>query len=818
MHDVKQALRMFRDCPAFAVTAVLVLTIGIGANVAIFSVVNAVILKPVPYEDPDTLVQLMNGVYGGPTSSAGSPTRYMLWREQTDVIEDVAAYGAVSLNFTSGDAAERVSASRVTAPYFRTFRVPIERGRAFTRDEDAPGAPKTAVLSHAFWTSRLGGDAGVIGRTLSFGNVPYTVVGVAARSFDSREFGGIDIWLPLQLDPNKTDHSEYFKVAARLKRGVSIEQARARIAATAAVFHERFPAALNPEVSFTVVPFQEAIVGPGARRMLWTLFGAVAFVLLIACANVANLLLARASGRGRDIAIRSALGAGRWRIVRQLLTETALLSAVGGVLGLVLGFAGMRALLAVNTAGLPRLGEAGTLLGMDWRVVAFTVGLSVVTGVVFGLVPAIAASRADLSSVIKYSSSRSGSGFGQNRTRSVLVVAEIGVALVLLIGAALLIRTSLALGSADPGLTVDNVIVMRTPLSEPRLRTTAGVMELTATTLDRISAIPNVEAATASSGVPLQPGIGFVFNVIGRVHERPFTGGGSIFATTGGFFETFEIPVLRGRVFDERDAAGAPPVVVISRSLAERWWPDGQDPLLDRMLIGGGNALYPTLADEPIRQIIGIVDDVSAVRVTDPPRPTMYVPQAQISDLFRSFDPETDLAWIVRTRVDPLQLSAAIQDTIRRTTGAPVIDIQTMEQVVSVSLSRQRANMALMTVFGCAALVLAAIGIYGLMAFSVQQRTHEIGIRMALGAERDRLRAMVIRQGIVLISVGSAIGLGAAFFMANLLASILFGVEPRDAAVFLVVPLVLAIVAVAAVFIPAHRASRVDPLAALRYE
>jgi predicted permease len=810
---------MFRQSPAFAATAILALTLGIGANVAIFSVVNAVILKPVPFEDPETLVQLaysLNGVPGN--AAAGSPTRYMLWREQTDAIEDVAAYGAVELNFTGGEVAERVSASRVTAPYFRAFRVPMAQGRSFTSDEDLPGAPRTVVVSYDFWARRLGGNPDIIGQSLAFGGVPYTVVGVVAPDFDSREFGGIDIWLPLPLDPNTTDHSEFFEVAARLKPGVSLGEAQARIEASAAQFHERFPGALNAQVGFTVVPFQEAIVGPAARSMLWTLFGAVGFVLLIACANVANLLLARASGRSREIAIRSALGAGRARIVRQLLVESALLASVGGVLGVALGFAGMRALLAINTAGLPRLGEAGTLMGMDWRVVAFTVGLSILTGLVFGLVPAIAASRTDLSSVMKYSGGRSGSGLKETKTRSMLVIAEIGLAVVLLIGAALLVRTSLALSRADPGLTVDNVIVMRTPLSEPRFRTTAGVQEVITNTLERLRSIPSVEAATASSGVPLQPHVGFVFNVIGRDDGRPFTGGGSFFIGAADYFETLEIPVLRGRVFDERDDMGAPPVVVINRALAERWWPDDQDPLDDRMLIGGGATLFPTLADEPIREIVGIVDNVAAVRLTDPPRPTMYVPHAQISDLFRSFEQETNLAWIVRTSVDPMQLSSVIRDTLRQTTGAPVVDMQMMEEIVSVSISRQRANTVLMTVFGGTALLLAAIGIYGLMAFSVQQRTREIGIRMALGAQRDRLRRMVILQGMRLVAIGTVIGLGAAFFMADVLASILFGVEPRDTAVFVGVPLVLAIIAVAAVSIPAYRASRINPLDALRYE
>jgi predicted permease len=799
-------------------TAVLALALGIGANAAIFSVVNAVILKPVPYEEPDTLVQFMyteNGVRGGTSSSR---TLYIHLRALTDVIEDVAAYSPVSLNYGQGDLRERVSASRVTEPYFRAFRAPIAQGRTFTIEEDLPGGPRTAVVSHIFWVQRMGGDPEVIGRTLSFGGVPYTVVGVVVPDFDTREFGGIDVWLPLQLDPNTTDHSTGLQLVARLKSGITLEQARARVEASIRSFEERFGQVLDRGIGLTIAPFQVAIVGEDARRMLWTLLGAVGLVLLIACTNVANLLLARASGRSQDFAVRTALGAGRWRIARQLVTESALLSAAGGALGLVLGFLGMRALLAINTAGLPRLGETGALMGMDWRVIAFTAGVSALTAVVFGLLPAINLWRTDLNEVIKLSSNRSAGSYRQHRMRSLLVVAQIGLAIVLLIGAALLVRTSMALGNVDPGVTLENVIVMRTPLSEPRLRTTAGLMEVVTNTLESVRAIPNVEAATASSFVPLQPHLAMIFNIVGREQDRPFTGAGVISINTGGYFETFEIPLLRGRVFNERDDAAAPPVVVINRALAERWWPDGQDPLGERMLIGGGNAVSPTLADEPVREVIGIVGDVRTDRLTDPPRPGMYLPEAQITDLFRSFNPETNLAWIVRTSVDPLQLASVIQETIIQTTGGPIIDVETMEQVVSSSISRQQANMFLMTVFGGAALLLAAIGIYGLVALSVQHRTHEIGIRMALGAQRDRIAGMVIRQGIVLIAIGTAIGLAAAFFLANLLASTLFGVEPRDPVVFAGAPSILVLIAIAAVWIPALRASRVNPLSALRYE
>lgn len=799
-------------------TAVVALALGIGANAAIFSVVNAVILKPVPFENPDTLVQFMyteNGVRGGTSSSR---TLYMHLRALTDVMEDVAAYSSVALNYGNGDSLERVSASRVTEPYFRAFGVPIAQGRAFTSEEEQPGGARTAIVSHSFWVRRLSGDPNVVGRTLSFGGTPYTVAGVVAPDFDTREFGGIDVWLPLEVDPNTTDHSTGLQVVARLRPGVTLEQAQARVEASITSFEERYGQALDRGIGLTIAPFQAALVGEGDRRMLWTLVGTVALVLLIACTNVANLLLARASGRGQDFAVRTALGAGRWRIARQLLTESALLAAAGGALGLVLGFVGMQALLSISTAGLPRLGETGSLMRMDWRVIAFTVGVSILTAFVFALLPAISLWRTNLNEVIKLSSNRSAGSYRQHRMRTLLVVAQIGLAIVLLVGAALLIRTSIALSNVNPGITVENVIVMRTPLSEPRLRTTVGLMEVVTSTLESLHAIPEVEAATASDFVPLQPQLAMIFNIVGRVQDRPFTGAGVISISTGDYFEAFEIPLLRGRVFNERDDAAAPPVVVINRALAERWWPDGEDPLGERMVIGGGSAVSPTLADEPIREIIGIVGDVRTDRLTDPPRAGMYLPEAQITDLFRSFNPETNLAWIVRTSVDPLQLASVIEGTIRQATGAPVVDVQTMEQVISSSISRQRANMFLMTVFGGVALLLAAIGVYGLVALSVQHRTHEIGIRMALGAQRDRIARMVVRQGTVLIATGTAIGLAAAFFLADLLASVLFGVEARDPAVFIGAPLILVLVSIAAISIPAMRASRVDPITALRYE
>jgi putative ABC transport system permease protein len=812
--DFRHAVRRLRKSPVFALTAVVTLALGIGANAAVFSVFNAVILEPVSFPEPETLVQLVNTANGEPIDSGASLPAYEHWREQTDVIESVTAYRNVSLNYTSGDTPERVAAIRVTGPYFDTFRAPMALGRPFTAEEELLGATST-VVSYAFWTQRLGGDPALIGRSLSLNGVPYTVVGVTAPEFDTRDVGEVDLWVPFTADAGAVS----VKAAARLKAGVSLAQAQARLAASTDAFRERVTTALRDEVRFGAVLFKDAVIATGSstlfrndpRGLLGMLFGAVAFVLLIACANVASLMLGQASARERDLAVRVALGAGRWRIVRQLLTESAIICAIGGALGLAIGLAGIRALLAVNSAGLPRLGEAGASLPLDWRVAAFTVSVSAATVMLCGLLPALAASRADPNSSLKYSSHSSTTGFKKNKSRSAIVMAQISLAIVLLIGAALLIRTTFALNAVDPGFNVDDVVAMRTFLPEERFQTATAVRELSTSTLERLRAVPGVEAATASCCVPLQRSWGATFKIIGRDDAgRPFSGGGDITISTGDYFDVLEIPVVRGRVFNERDDAGAQPVIVINRALADRWWPGGQGPLGERLQIAVG--------DEPPREVVGIVENERKARL-DIVRPIMYVPLAQVSDSWLKVVLDGDsLAWIVRTSNDPMPLSAVIRDQIQQRTGVAVTDIAPMREIMSGSIARQRANTLLMSVFGGVALLLAAIGIYGVIAYSVQQRTHELGIRMALGARRDRILGMVVRQGAVLVLLGTVVGLTAAYFLAGLLSSMLFGVEPRSVAVFVGAPVTLAVAALVAIAIPAYRASRVQPLSALRSE
>jgi predicted permease len=813
--DLRFSLRSLGKTPGFTAIAILVIAVGIGANTAVFSVINTVLLKPLTYTDPQSIVQLMNTGPQGSYPGANVP-KFNIWRQQTNIFQYVAGYdqGGAGLNLTGGNDPEQVQGIHVTADYFRLLGAPVLVGRTFTPAEDSPNGGRVVVLSYGLWKRRFGGNTNIVGTNIQLDGQPYLVVGVIGRSFITEPAG--DLWLPFQFDLTSQDMAHYFGVIARLKPGITAQMADAGLKLTVDQFNHTYPGALGPQSGFSVVSLQEFMVGD-TRSSLYVLLGAVSFVLLIACANVANLLLIRATARKRELATRSALGAGRSHIIRQLLTESLVVSLSGGFLGLILGFAGVRLLLAINPGGIPRIGEDGSGVALDQSVLLFTLGVSVLTGILFGLVPAIVMTRGNLAAALNESSNRASVGFRSGKVRSVLVISEMAMALVLVVGASLLIRTFLKLQAVDPGFDTHNVLTMAMSISAERFKQTAGVAQIIRDGTERLQALPGVTTAAAACCLPLQGGFGLPFDVVGRPKGTdPSTGGGGYFPVSWSYFNAFKIPIVRGRNFTEHDDGSAPGVVIIDEAMAKQYWPKG-DPLRDRLLIGPN--MGPVFV-EPPRQIIGVVGDTRNSSLNQDPLPTMYIPVAQMPDKVTALNSRiAPLWWIVRTQVQPHTLVTPISAALREASGGlPVAHVRSMDEIVVLNTSRQRFNMLLLTIFGSSALLMATIGIYGLMAYSVQQRTQELGIRMALGAQASNIRSMVVRQGMVLAMIGVVIGIGGALWLAHFLAGLLFGVKAWDPAAFIVTPLLLSAVAFLAVWIPAHRATRVNPMTALRFE
>jgi putative ABC transport system permease protein len=814
--DLGFALRGLGKTPGFTIIAILVIAVGVGVNTAVFSVINAVLLKPLTYPDPQSLFEMRNTSVQGSFPGANIP-KFNVWHQQTGIFQQVAAYdfGGAGMNITGGDHPEQVQGSHVSADYFGLFGAPIVAGRTFTAAEDSPHGGHVAVLSYGLWKSRYGADPKVVGTTIQLDGQPYLIVGVIGRAFVTDT--PADLWVPFQFDLNSQDMAHYFTAAARLKPGVTLAEVNARLRLAADEYRRLYGKdALPPDGGFGVASLQEAAIGD-TRLPLLVLLGAVGLVLLIACANVANLLLARASSRKREFATRAALGAGRSQIIRQLLTESLALSLAGGALGLMLGFGGVRFLLSINPGNIPRIGEDGSAVTLDIHVLLFTLGVSILTGILFGLVPAISASRPNLAAMLNENGSRSGAGFRSGKLRAVLVIGEMALTLVLVIGAALLIRTFLKLQAVDPGFTTHNVISMAMSMSGDRFQKTAPVAQVVREGTDRVLAVPGVLDVGVSNGLPMAGGFGMIFDVVGRPKgNSPFTGNAGFYSISWRYFSALKIPLLRGRGFTEQDDAAAPGVVVINQAMARHYWPKG-DPLKDRIQIGPGAG--PAFA-EGSRQVVGIVGDTHDGGPGRDPTPMMYIPLGQMPDLETALNSRvTPLWWIIRSQVDPRTVVPAITASLHdASNGLPVAHIRTMDEIEARNTARQRFNMLLLTVFGSAGLLMAAIGIYGVMSYSVQQRTQELGVRMALGAQASDLRNMVIRQGMMLTLVGVVIGAGGALWLTRFLASFLFGVKTLDPIAFVATPLLLSAVALLSIWIPARRATRVDPMSALRLE
>ena len=822
LSDLRHSFRVLAANPGFTALAVAALALGMGANTAIFSVVNAVLLAPLPYPQSDRIMRIQRGFKGNDdTGGSVSIPKFMAWKKANQTFEYMAIYdfSGPGLNLGAGDRPQQVKGIHVSAEYFQVFGVGPALGRTFLAQEDQPNGPKAAVMSNDLWRTRFGSNPSLVGKSILLGGDPYTLVGILPASFHSDP--PADIFIPMQADPNSTNQGHFLLAAARLKPAATLDSATANMAVAGEQFRAANPKFMDNNETVKVIPLRDAVVG-NVRLALLILVGAVGFVLLIACANVANLLLARAAGRQREIAIRTAIGASRGDLIRQLLTESALLSVLGGVLGLLIGTWSVPLLLAVSPGNIPRINDeehvASAISALDWHVLAFTFAIALLTGALFGLLPALRISKLDVNSVLKEASGRSGTGLRHNRLRSILVTAEMALAVILVAGAGLMIRTFAGLRAVQPGFDPHNVITMQTSLSGGRYDNTAKASNLRRQVADRIEALPGVRAAASAVQLPVEGGIDLGFNIDGMPPPKgEMTNGDEQWRfISPHYFTSLRVPLLRGRFFDQRDTGNSARVLIVNQAFARKYWPTG-DPMGARVTIAKG--LGPEF-EEPTRQIIGIVGNVRETGLKGVDEPVMYVPDSQVTDgLTKLANSVLPMSWIIQTAADPSSLSTAIQHEIQSVDGQlSASKIRTMDQVISESTARQNFNMLLLTIFAGIALLLASIGIYGLMSYTVEQRTQEIGIRMALGADRGDMLKLVVRQGMLLSGIGVVIGLAASFGVNRLLANLLFGVKTTDAVTYAAVSAILVSVALLATYVPARRATKIDPLVALRYE
>ncbi|MFL6591036.1 MAG: ABC transporter permease [Chthoniobacterales bacterium] len=806
--DCQYALRQLLKHPTFALIAILALALGIGANTAIFSVVNAVLLRPLPYRAPNELVWLWgtNPLNDIPKETASYPD-FNDWRQQAQSFQAVGGFAQTSPILTANDGEpERLPGGVVMGDLFTTLGVEPALGRKFLPEENDTGKNRVVILSHALWERRFGGDPKIVGQQILINGNPHTVVGILPPSFQDpipQATKTIQLWLPLAVtDQMRQDRrGDFLSVIARLKPAVKLEAARAEMAGIAARLEKQYPDT-NTQWGVIVQPLHEALTGD-VRPALLILLSAVAFLLLIACANVANLLLARASSRQREIAIRCALGASRGRVVRQLLTENIVLSLCGGGLGLLFAWWGIQALLALSPGNIPRLGS----ISIDHDVLFFTLGVSVVTGILFGLVPAFTASRPDLNNTLKEGGRSAAESAGGRRLRSALAVVEIALSLVLLVGAGLLIRSFIRLQEVRPGFNPQHLLCVDLTLPSAKYKEDQQTVNFFDQLLGTLAQQPGVQAAAVAEGVPLGSGANFLaFAVEGRVLARTErTPDAEARVVSPDYFRTMQIPLRNGRFLNEHDVTGQPDAVVVSETLVKKYFA-GQDPVGKRLTFGD-----PQAKDAQWYSVVGVVGDVRGISLNEEPYGQLYTSYRQT--------PRRAFTLIVQTSAEPTTMLGTVREKIwSLDRQQPLFNVRTAEQVLEKSIARSRFNMLLITILAAVALVLATVGIYGVISYSVTQRTHEIGVRMALGASVGDVLKLVIGQGMLLAGAGIMLGLLGAFGLTRIMATLLFGVTASDPVTYFGLALLLSIVAFLACYIPARRAARVNPVAALRAE
>ena len=798
--DIRYGVRSILKRPGFSLIAIVTLALGIGANSAIFSVVNGILWRPLPYPNPEQLVMAWENhtARGGPAQEWFSPPDLEDWRAQNKTLSHFSALNDWAPTLTGSDEPLPLIGSAVSYDMFNLLGVAPAMGRSFAPEEDQVNAPNVVVLSNELWQQRFNSDRQIVGKSISLNQESYQVIGVMPAGFRFPVIAGVQLWRTLRptLNPNCKRGCIVLRAIGRLKSGVTIQEAQADLSTVASRLAAQYPET-NSKVGATLVPFHEQLVG-SIKRPLLVLLGAVGFVLLIACANVANLMLARAATREREMALRSALGASRGRVIRQLLTESALLAAAGAGVGLAVAYWLLRLLLSLSPPGTPGLDQ----IAIDRYVLGFTILIAAVTAIIFGLAPALQTSKVDLNRSLKDTGKGTPSGVRGGRLRGALVVAEMALALLLLIGSGLLMKSFVLLQRVDPGFNPDQVVTLRLILNRTAYPNIPQVVSFYEQLLDRVKALPGVQSAATISTLPLSGNqTDTSFLIEGRPapppNQEPVAWYNSV---SPDYFKTMQLRVVKGRSFSDTDTDKSPLVVVISETMARKYWPN-EDPLGQR--IGRGPDRW--------RQIVGIVRDVKHFGLDADTPPTMYLPMRQA--------PGRGMNLVVRASGDPLSLAPALRAQVwAGDRNLAIANLGTMKDVVSASITQQKFILTLLGCFAAVALLLASVGIYGVMSYSVTQRTHEIGIRMALGARVPDVLTLVFRHGMVLTLIGVAIGIALAFALTRLMRSLLFDVTPTDAMTFAMVAFGLVLVALAACLIPARRATKVDPLIALRYE